>query len=99
MNDLELRKQALLLESEVQRARLKADLRRLEGSLGWLDSAAALARSARPWLWGGGALAGLLIARALGGGARGGSGRVFRLLRWGQLGFGLWRGYTAWRNR
>jgi len=98
MTDLQLRKQALLIESELHRATLQLELARLEASVAWIDHALNFARQARPLLLTVGVGAGLLLARGLTG-ARPGGGSFARLLRWGQSAYVLWKSYSAWRNR
>ena len=98
MNAVQLRKQALLIESELHRATLRADLERLEASTAWIDGAVQFARQSRPLVLALGAGAGLLLARGAAGSHSGG-GTFFRLLRWGQTAYAVWKGFTAWRQR
>jgi hypothetical protein len=98
MNELQLRKQALLLESELNRAALRADLARLSASAAWVDEAIGFARQSKPLVVALGAGAGLLLARRLTG-AQGGGGMVSRLLRWGQMAYTVWQGVSSWRRR
>lgn len=98
MTDLQLRKQALLLESELHRATLQVELARLEASAAWIDQAVQTARQSKPLLLAAGLSAGMLLVRGLTG-SRAGGGKLARVLRWGQTAYSLWRGYAAWRKR
>jgi len=65
LEDLELRKRALISRSAVQRAMLQVECVRLQPYLECLDTGAKIAKKARPiWLAGAGLLGLLLTARA-----------------------------------
>ncbi len=98
MNAVQLRKQALLIESELHRATLRADLDQLAASTAWIDGAVHFARQSAPLVLALGAGAGLLLVRGVTG-SRGGGGTFSRLLRWGQTAYTVWQGFAAWRQR
>jgi hypothetical protein len=99
MNEIHLRKQALLLESELHRAALRADLTQLAASAAWIDHTVGVVQKTRPLFLALGAGAGLLLARRLTGPRGGGGSGLWRWLRWGQMAYGVWRTFAAWRER
>ncbi len=51
MTEVELRKQALLLESQLNRLALGAEWGQLRGALSWVGYVKEAQRRMRPWLW------------------------------------------------
>ena len=63
LDKLNLQKQALLLESSLNRAVLQADIRRLRSATTWVRDATTVSRELTPWLTLLAPVAGFLVAR------------------------------------
>jgi hypothetical protein len=63
--DLQLRKRALVLESDLNRLALQAEWQRVCAATGWISQATRFCRQANPWLVLLAPLAGLWTARTL----------------------------------
>ncbi len=97
LDQLNLQKQALVLESSLNRAALQAEIRSLRSATTWVREATSLSRELTPWLTLLAPVAGFLVAR---GARRSGSwlSRIVAAAKWiGPL-YGLWRRFTARRN-
>lgn len=94
LDDLQARKQALLLESELNRLRFRAEWQRVRAATAWFSGAAQTYRDVRPWLVFLAPLAGLLAARRL---RRPESplGSLLRLMRWMTPLYSLWKGFAS----
>ena len=94
LDPLALRKQALILESDLNRLSLQTELRTLRSATTWASEATAAGRRLGPWLLLLAPVAGLLAIRRL---RRPGSaiGRLISVLRWVQPLYSLWRGFKA----
>lgn len=98
LSPLALRKQALILESDLNRLALRAELGELRAATAWVGEAAQTGRKFAPWLLLLAPVAGFLLVRNL---RRSESrlGRLAALLHWVQPLFSLWRGFTAGERR
>jgi hypothetical protein len=97
LDKLNLRKQALLLESSLNRAVLQAEVRSLRTAGNWVREATSVSRELRPLLFLLAPIAGFLVAR---GARRCGSwlSQAVTALKWiGPL-YGLWRRFAAGRK-
>ena len=90
LDALQLRKRALLLESELNRLACAAEWRNVRASAAWAGEAAHTWRQFKPWLVLLAPLAGILVAR----GARrpvGAVSRVLTILKWGRTLRSIWK--------
>lgn len=90
LDDLEARKRVLLLESGLNRLKLRSEWRQVRAATAWMSGPARACRLAGPWLLVLAPLAGFLAARTF---RRPGSqpGALLRLVRWiGPL-YSLWK--------
>ena len=94
LSPLQLRKQALLLESHLNRAALQGQVQDLRASTQWVGEAAAACRKLSPWLLLLAPVAGILTVRSLGR-PRSVIGRLVSVLKWVQPLYALWRGFRA----
>jgi len=97
LDKLNLQKQALLLESSLNRAALQAEIRRLRTATTWVREATSVSRELAPWLTLLAPVAGFLVARRA---RRSASwfGRVVTVVKWiGPL-YGLWKRFASGRN-
>ena len=97
LEKLNLQKQALLLESSLNRAALQAEIRSLRSATAWVREATSLSRELTPWLTLLAPVAGFLVAR---GTRRSGSwlSRILTAAKWiGPL-YGLWRRFAPAGN-
>ena len=97
LDKLNLQKQALLLESSLNRAALQADIRRLRSATTWVREVTSVSREFTPWLTLLAPVAGFLVARRA---RRSASwfGRVVTAAKWiGPL-YGLWKRFASQRN-
>jgi hypothetical protein len=87
---LELRKRALVIESELNRLALRTEWQRVCDATGWISHAARFWRQANPWLVALAPVVGVLTARTLGG--EGGIvRRLLGMLKWIQPLMTVWR--------
>ena len=97
LDKLNLRKQALLLESSLNRAALQAEMRSLRSATTWVREASSVSREFAPLLALLAPVAGFLVAR----GARRSASwfnRMMTAVKWiGPL-YGLWKSYFAGRK-
>jgi hypothetical protein len=63
LRELQDRKRLLTVQADLHRAVLSAQCENLAGRVGWIASLVGKGQSAAPWLAGGAALAGWLVAR------------------------------------
>jgi hypothetical protein len=97
LDELRVQKQALVLESSLNRAVLQAEIRSLRSATTWLREASSFSRELSPLLTLLAPLAGFLVAR---GARRWGSwfNRIVTAVKWiGPL-YGLWKRYAPGRN-
>jgi hypothetical protein len=97
LDKLSLQKQALLLQSSLNRVALQEELRSLRSATTWVRGAGSLSREFAPLLVFLAPLAGFLLAR---GASRRDSwfGRIVTVVKWiGPL-YGLWKRYLAGRQ-
>lgn len=88
--ELELRKRALVIESELNRLAFRSEWERVCNAAEWISHVARFWRQANPWLVLLAPLAGVLTARALH--WEGGMvGRLLGLLRWVRPLMAVWR--------
>jgi hypothetical protein len=97
LNKLSLQKQALLLESSLNRAALQAEIRRLRSATAWVREAASVSRELTPWLTLLAPVAGFLVARRA---RRSASwfGRVVTALKLAGPLYGLWKRFAPGRQ-
>ncbi len=98
LDDLEARKQALLLESGLNRLKLRSEWRQIRAATAWMSGPARACRQAGPWLLLLAPLAGFLAARNL---RRAESipAKLLRLARWiGPL-YSLWKSLAPAREK
>jgi hypothetical protein len=97
LDKLNLQKQALLLESSLNRAALQADIRRLRSATTWVREAASVSREWTPWLTLLAPVAGFLVARRA---RRSASwfGRIVTAVKWVGPIYGLWKRWPHGRN-
>lgn len=97
LDQLSLQKQALLLESSLNRAALQAEIRGLHSATTWVREAASVSRELSPLLALLAPVAGFLVAR----GARRSASwfsRIVTAVKWiGPL-YGLWKRFAPGRN-
>lgn len=98
-HSLQLRKQLLLLESELNRAALREDLNQIRSKISWLgglgDNANATPGSS--WMMKAAPLAGIL-ATAAAGPAGGWMKRGLRLVQIAAAAYPIWKAFTAGRD-
>jgi hypothetical protein len=97
LDKLNLRKQALLAESSLNRAALQAEIRSLRAATSWVREATSVSRELSPLLVLLAPVVGFLVARRA---RRVASwlGRVVTAVKWiGPL-YGLWRRFSSGRN-
>ena len=92
--ELQLRKRALVLESELLRQTLRAECRGWRARTAWVGETAQAYQKFRPWLVVLAPLAGLLAARTLRRPQPSGS-RVSTAFKWAQTLFLLWKSFNA----
>ncbi|MBL9176249.1 MAG: hypothetical protein JNL10_22085 [Verrucomicrobiales bacterium] len=99
-HSLQLRKQLLLLESELNRAALREDLDRIRSKTSWLGGLAGNpdAAPASSWLIKAAPLAGIL-ATAAAGPAGGWLKRGLRLVQIAAAAYPIWKAFTAGRSK
>ena len=91
---LSLRRQALLLESDLNRLVLRAEFEKLRAAMEDLDGALAAARRFGPWLVPATAVGGLLVARLFR--KRFSASTALKcLLRWTPAALSLWRQFRS----
>ena len=98
LDKLNLQKQALLLESSLNRAALQADIRRLRSATTWVREATSVSREFAPLLAFLAPVAGFLVAR----GVRRSAPwfrRIVTAVRWVAPLYGLWRRFAPGRNQ
>jgi hypothetical protein len=93
LDKLNLQKQALLLESSLNRAALQAELRSLRSARTWVTEAGRLSRELKPLLVLLAPLAGFFVARGV---RRSGSwlSRVVTAVKWMGPLYGLWKRFA-----
>ncbi len=81
LDDLDARKRALVLESELNRLKLRVEWRQVQAATAWVSDGVRACRQASPWLLRLAPLAGFFAARTF---RRSGSvsGKLLRLARW-----------------
>jgi hypothetical protein len=97
LEDLNRRKQALVVESDLNRLALRLEYEQLRAATAGLDGALATARRLGPWLLPAASVAGVLAVVLL----RRGSGMVDKatsLLRWVSPALALWRQFGGRRR-
>ncbi len=94
LDELQVRKRALVLESNLNRLTLQAEWQNVRAAAGWMGSAGRTFRQARPWLLLLAPLAGFLVARGSGQ-SRGLFSRLLSVLRWVRPVLGAWE---IWRG-
>jgi hypothetical protein len=94
LDSLQLRKQALILESELNRIALRAESQNLRSATKWVGHATQTCRKLPPWLLLLAPVAGFLVVRSLRRPASALS-RFASMLKWVQPLYSLWRGFTA----
>ena len=97
LDKLNLQKQALLLESSLNRAALQADLRRLHSATTWVREVTSVSREFTPWLTLLAPIAGFLVARRA---RRSASwfGRVVTAAKLAAPLYGLWKRWAPGRQ-
>ena len=95
---LDLQKQALLLESGLNRVALQAEIRHLRSATAWMGEAASVSRKLTPLLIFLAPLAGFLLATSS---FRAGSwlGRVVNLGKWASRLYRVWKSFTGLRSK
>ena len=95
--ELKLRKRALIVESDLNRLRLRTDLADLRAAASWLTSLSAASRKFAPWLRILAPLAGLLMGRRA---TPTGSlfGRILRTAGWARSLWSFWQATAAARH-
>jgi len=88
--ELELRKRALVIESELNRVALRTEWQHVCDATGWVNRMAGFWRQANPWLVLLAPIAGILTARTVRGDG-GLVGRVLGLLKWVRPLITVWR--------
>ena len=93
LDKLNLQKQALLLESSLNRAALQADIQRLRSATTWVRGASIVSRGLTPWLTFLAPVAGFLVARRV---RRSGSwfGRIVTAAKLAGPLYGLWKRFA-----
>ena len=94
LDPLQLRKQALILESGLNRLTLRAEVQNLRSATAWASDATQTCRTLAPWLLLLAPAAGFLAIRGLRR-PESGIGRLAAVLKWVQPLYSLWRGFTA----
>jgi hypothetical protein len=94
VTDLEVRKRALLLESQLNRLTLRAECGQLRDALSWAGCVKEAQRQLGPWLWGLAPVALSLLGRRL----RGRSSGPGFWTRAFELGLGLVRLWRVWES-
>ena len=79
--ELQLRKRALVIESDLNRLALRTEWQHVRDALGWVNHVAGFWRQANPWLVLLAPLAGVLTARTIGG-EGGVFSRLLGMLKW-----------------
>ena len=97
LDKLNLQKQALLLESSLNRAALQADIRSLRSATTWVREATSVSRELAPLLALLAPVAGFLLARRA---RRSASwfGRVVTAVKWVGPLYGLWKRFSPGRQ-
>lgn len=91
--DLAVRKRALLVESDLNRLKLRSEWQQVRAATAWLSAPAQACRTAGPWLRVLAPLAGLLAARRFRR-SESRSGKLLCLVRWiGPL-YALWKSFA-----
>ncbi len=93
LDKLNLQKQALLLESSLNRAALQAEIRRLRSATTWVREASSVSRELTPILALLAPVAGFLVARR----ARRSAawfGRIVTVAKWAGPLYGLWKQFA-----
>ena len=93
LEKLNLRKQALLLESSLNRAALQADIQRLRSATTWVRGASSVSRELTPWLTFLAPVAGFLMARRVRR-SRSWFGRIITAAKWAGPLYGLWKRFA-----
>lgn len=94
ITELQLRKQALVIESDLNRLALQTEWQRVRAATDWISQAGQLVQKVNPWLAVLAPLLGVLTARTL---QREGGvvGRVLGLLKWVRPLLALWQSFRA----
>ena len=93
LDKLNLQKQALLLESDLNRAALQADIHRLRSATTWVRGATSVSRGLTPWLTLLAPVAGFLVARRVRR-SRSWFGRIVTAAKWAGPLYGLWKRFA-----
>lgn len=94
IDDLQLRKQALVLESDLNRLALDAEWQHLRAASTWMGEAAQIHSQVRPWLLLLAPLGGILAARGVRH-SKGMLGRLLAAVKWIRPLWAAWKTFSA----